>query len=133
MKRIALSVIVVFVLWSVLDYLIHGVLLLGVYDATSELWRPQGEAKMGLNSVVVLVFSFVFVYLYVQYVKEKSMAVALQYGLLLGIGMGVVHGFGMYAFMPMPYSLALAWCLALVVEMTAAGAVVGWLRPGSSG
>ena len=40
MKRIVLAVVAVFVAWSALDFVIHGLILASSYEATARLWRP---------------------------------------------------------------------------------------------
>ena len=40
-KKIIIAIIAVFILWSILDFVIHGVLLSEAYKATVELWRPM--------------------------------------------------------------------------------------------
>jgi len=39
-KRAILAVVGVFIAWSMLDFLIHGLLLQSTYEATANLWRP---------------------------------------------------------------------------------------------
>ena len=43
MKRTLLAVLAVFVMWSVLDFVIHGLILGSIYMATPHLWRPMHE------------------------------------------------------------------------------------------
>ena len=43
LKRNLLAIVAVFVVWSILDYLIHGMLLQSSYEATANLWRPMEE------------------------------------------------------------------------------------------
>ncbi|HCR15895.1 MAG TPA: hypothetical protein DIU35_00290 [Candidatus Latescibacteria bacterium] len=50
MKRTVLAIILVFIAWSILDFLIHAVILQASYAATIDLWRPSAEMKMGLNA-----------------------------------------------------------------------------------
>ena len=45
-KKAILAVIAGFIVWSILDFLIHSMLLEPTYEATSELWRPVEEIKM---------------------------------------------------------------------------------------
>ena len=47
-KRILLGALAVFVGWSVLDFVMHGLILTDAYAATAHLWRPMDEMKMGL-------------------------------------------------------------------------------------
>ena len=44
-KQISLATLAVFITWSVMDYLIHGVLLSSIYQQTASLWRPMADMK----------------------------------------------------------------------------------------
>src|SRR5438034_9705958 len=88
MKRIALAVLAVFVAWSVLDFVIHGVILAQTYKDTAQLWRPMEQMKMGLMHSVVLITAGVFVCLYAFFVGKKSVGAAMKVGLLFGLGTG---------------------------------------------
>jgi hypothetical protein len=133
MKRVILTALAIYVLWAALDFVIHGVLLMGLYEATADLWRPEAEWKMGLMQVVAALSAFIFVYLYHLIVTVPSMQKALTYGFLYGFVTGLGMGYGTYAFMPVPYTLALSWLLASVFQATAAGWVLGWMLPGRKG
>lgn len=124
-KKILLAAVVVFVLWSVLDYIIHGVILKSAYESTASLWRPMAEMKMGLMYVTVFIAALAFSAIYGWLVGEKSLVVGLTYGLLYGIGVGVGIGYGAYSVMPIPYSMALTWILGTVVETTLGGLLLG--------
>ena len=125
MKRTLVAIVAVFVAWSILDFILHGVLLGSIYARTAELWRPMAEMKMGLTYVVVLIAAACFVYVYAELVSDRSSRGALIYGLVFGIGTGTSMGYGSYAVMPLPYYLALSWFLGTVVE-TVVGAYVAW-------
>ncbi len=127
MKRTLLATLAVFVLWTILDMVIHAGILGSAYAATTELWRPQEDMKMGLMQLVVALSAFVFAYLYATVVTDKSMSKALTYGFLIGFSSGLGMGYGTYAVMPIPYHMALTWFLGTVVETTAAGALLGWI------
>ena len=45
MKKVILAILAVFIAWSVMDFLIHGVILHASYAATASLWRPMSEMK----------------------------------------------------------------------------------------
>jgi hypothetical protein len=125
MKRIVLAVLAVFVAWSAMDFVIHGLILGQTYKDTAQLWRPEAEMKMGLIHTVVLLSGVVFVCLYAFFVGKKSVATAVKFGLLFGIGAGISLGYGTYAVVPMPYKIALTWFLGTVVETAVAGLLVG--------
>ncbi len=124
-KKLGIATVAIYVAWFILDYLIHGVLLQGTYEATAHLWRPMEEMKNGVMVVVGLIAALTLAYVYITMVGQKSMANAVKYGLILGVGWGVSVGYGSYAVMPIPYSLALTWFLGTVVEMAVAGAILG--------
>jgi hypothetical protein len=71
-KRTILGILAVYVAWSVLDFVIHGVILRGSYEATMSLWRPMDEMKMGLMYLVVLISAVTFVSIFVGFFKERT-------------------------------------------------------------
>ncbi len=127
MKKIIIATVVLFVVWQIMDFLIHGVLLQSAYVATAQYWRPMAEMKQGLLMLVCLIHAFAVSWIYAKMVTPKSMKTALQYGVILGVAFGVGMGHGMYAVMPLPYSLTLSWFLANVAELTVGGLLLGLL------
>jgi hypothetical protein len=125
MKKTLLSIIAVFVAWSVLDFVIHGVILKSAYEATANLWRPMNEMKMNVMHMAVLIASISFAWIYVGMISKKSIAAGLRYGLWWGLGAGVSMGYGTYSVMPIPYLTALTWFLGSLMEGAVAGLIVG--------
>ncbi len=125
LKRIVFASIAVFVAWSVLDFIIHGIILESTYQATAHLWRPMGEMKMGLMYVTTIISSICFVCIYVFLINPKSLAMGIKYGILFGLGVGIPMGYGTYSVMPVPYSLALIWSSGTLVETVVAGIITG--------
>jgi hypothetical protein len=126
-KKIIFSVIVVFVVWSILDFVIHQLILGTSYQATASLWRPMTEMKMGLMYGVVFLVSIAFVCLYALFVENRGVKTGFFFGLIYGLGAGLSMGYGTYSVMPIPYYMALTWFLGTVVEYVAAGLLVGWI------
>ncbi|MEE9345866.1 MAG: hypothetical protein V3U88_09705 [Methylococcales bacterium] len=127
LKKSIWAVIAVFIAWSILDFIIHGVLLKSTYQATANLWRPEDEMNMLLMSVVTLIFSICFVAIYSYLIHPKSLASGIKYGLIFGVATGVSMGFGSYCYMPISMSLAVSWFVASVVELALSGCLVGLL------
>jgi len=125
MKRILMATVVIFIAWSVMDFVIHGILLKPIYDATASLWRPMEDMNMPLMYLVTLVFAACFVLIY-QMIERKSLATGIRYGLLFGIATGISMG-GLYSYMPIPMSLAWGWLGSVLVELLVAGVIVGLL------
>ena len=124
-KRIFIAVVAVFIAWSILDYLIHGVFLQETYKATASLWRPMEEMNMPLMYVVTLAYTACFVLIYSMFVAEKSLATGIRFGAMFGLAAGISMGFGSYTYMPIPISLAITWFSGTLVEAVVAGALVG--------
>ena len=120
-KRFVLAVITVFVVWSVLDFVIHGIILQSTYQATAQLWRPMGEMKMGLMYLFKLVAAGCFVGIYALFVQPKTFSKGLGYGLIFGLGGGISMGLGTYSVMPVPLHLCLVWYLGFVIETVVGG------------
>jgi hypothetical protein len=125
MGRIVVAIIAVCVVWMVLDFVIHGLILAKGYEATASLWRPMEEIKMGLLRVVTLLAAIPFVLIYALFFGKKDLITGIKYGALFGFGTGVSMGYGPFAVMPIPYYMAFTWFLGTLVEGVAAGALVG--------
>ena len=125
LKQTIWAVIAVFFVWSVLDFLIHGIFLKSTYQETANLWRPEDEMNMPLMSIVTLIFSICFVAIYSYLIEPKSLSLGIKYGLILGIAMGISMGFGSYSYMPIPLGLAFSWFIGSFIEITLAGIIVG--------
>lgn len=123
MKRTMLAVLAVFATWSVLDFVIHGVLLHEAYASTPALWRPMDEMRTGLLYLTVVAGAAAFVVLYDRFIAQKGVRTAALFGLVYGAGLGVSMGYGSYSVMPIPHAMALIWFLGTVVEAVA-GALV---------
>jgi len=124
-KRWLLALIVLFVVWSVLDFVIHGVLLKPSYEATANLWRPMNEMNMPLISFVTFVFTACFLLIYGLFVSNKSVTIGIKFGLLFGLASGVTMGFGSYSYMPIPLALAWSWFFGTLLQLVVAGGIVG--------
>lgn len=124
-KKALLAVLVLLVVWSALDLVIHNVLLAEQYAAQPELWRPQAEMKMGLMYLVTLITALAFVAVYAKFFKEKGPGPGLRYGLWFGLGTGASMAYGSYSVMPIPYTMALTWFVGTMVQTGIAGWIVG--------
>ena len=125
LKQTIWAVIAIFIAWSLLDFLIHGVLLQATYQATANLWRPENEMNMPLMYVVTLILSVGFAAIYSSLINPKSLAAGIKFGVIFGLATGVSMGFGSYSYMPIPLSLAFSWFIGTLVEIGLAGVIVG--------
>lgn len=127
LKQTIWASIAVFIVLSMLDFIIHEIFLKSSYQETANLWRPEDEINMSVASVVALVFSICFVSIYSYLIESKSLVSGIKFGVLFGLAVGVSMGFGSYCYMPIPLSLALSWFFASLVELAIAGIMVGFI------
>ncbi len=128
-KRWVITSLVVFVVSQILDYVIHGVILAGAYQATAMLWRPMEEmmSMMWMMWVSGLVFSFIFVFVFAKGYEGKGIWEGLRFGLLMGVFFGVPMSLGTYASMPITAGIAWGWFIYGVIEMALLGIIAALL------
>jgi hypothetical protein len=126
-RKILLATLGVFVLWSILNFILHGVLLQSAYQDTMLLWRPMAEMKNGLMYLVSLISALVFVTIYARLISPRGMKQAISYGVLFGLGAGISMGYGTYAVQPIPYVMAFSWFLGTLVKASLAGMLAGFM------
>ncbi len=125
MIRILLAILAVFAAWSVLDFIMHGVLLAAAYKATAQLWRPMNQMKTVVLHVTTVITAIAFVIIYVRLISPKDIIRGLEYGLLFGIATGVSMGFGTYSVMPIPLYMGSVWLIGSIIQMALGGIIVG--------
>jgi hypothetical protein len=125
LKRTILAVAAVFIAWSGMDFILHGLLLQSTYEATANLWRPTDQMNMPLMYFVTLVSTVCFVLIYGLLVGQKSLVSGIKFGALFGLATGISMGFGSYSYMPIPLTLAWSWFFGSWIKAIAAGAIIG--------
>lgn len=124
-KQLSVASLSIFLAWTVVDLLLHRLLLAPYYAANKSLWRPMGDLNIPLLYGVIFTLIAVFVVTYKLLVKPKTFAAGLLLGALLGLALGVSSGLGTYIHMPIPLALALGWLLGGWVKGLVAGAIIG--------
>lgn len=124
-KRFWLTCVVVWVVYQILSYLIHGMWLQGDYAATADLWRPmeEMESKRWIMFVTSAVFSVIFSYIFVKGREGKGWMEGVRFGALIGLFVSLPMAYDTYTVMPIPYDLALKWFLSGMVASIVLGVV----------
>jgi len=125
-KHLIIGIVALYVLWSVMDFIIHGMLLSSTYAATAGLWRPMEEMKMGVAYLTTLIAAICFTLIYAQGRAGSGWNGALQYGVYFGVATGISMGFGTYSVMPIPMSLAVSWFLGTLAEAVLGALLLHW-------
>lgn len=123
LKKFIIAIVVVFVALEIMDFLLHGLILSGLYMQSKAIWRADMSKWMWLMHIVTLLSTIGFVYIYYKLVGNKSPFRGIWYGLTYGFTVGIGMGYATYVMIPMPYGLALGWFLGSIVEY----GIGGWL------
>ncbi len=128
-KRWLLASLAVVVVLFVLEMIIHGVLLAGLYQKTAQVWRPQSEMAglMWLMWLGYVIFAPVFAFIYTKgYETGKGgFGQGLRFGVIMALLLSPMQTLGWYSVLPIPVILAIYWFLAGMVIITASGIAVG--------
>lgn len=116
----------VYVVYHVLGFLTHGVMLADTYKALASIWRPEAEmqAKMWIMFVNSAVYLFLFCYIFTRGYENKGVMEGVRYGGLMGLFVSVMTAYDSYVIYPLPYDLALTWFVSGVVLYVILGAVL---------
>jgi len=122
-KRLIIATLAVFIAFQAMDYLIHNVILMSAYEATTKLWRPEMMSLMWIMLLTGIFLSFMFVFIFVKGYEGKGLTEGLRYGLIMGLFMNVPAAFNQYVVYPLPLSLTLQWLVYGLTEFIVAGVI----------
>jgi hypothetical protein len=128
MKKMGLTVIVVFVVFTVLSFVIHGVLLQPLYQQTPQLLRAGQDAQQHTLFMLLgfLIFSIAFVWIYARGLEAKPwLGQGLRYGLAMWLVASVSRYLIYFAIQPwsgtvVALQIGLELVMMLVVGLTVA-------------
>jgi hypothetical protein len=125
LKRLLASSLLILLVWTMLDVLLHRFLLRQMYEDNPSLWRPFDQMNVGLIYTVTFTLIGTFVVTYWLFVRPKSLTAGIGLGALIGLALGISAGLGTYIHMPIPKALAWGWLIGGWLKGIAAGAIVG--------
>jgi hypothetical protein len=131
-KKLLLSGLAILIAWTVIDLILHRLLLRAMYEENTTLWRPFDQMNVVLIYIVTFTLIAIFIVAYWLLVKPKSLGSGVLLGGLIGLALGISAGFGTYIHMPISLSLAWSWLIAGLLKGIAAGGIVGVLIKESS-
>ncbi len=100
-KRFALSLIAGFAFTFAYDFVVHGNLMMGLYQQTPQLWRTPEDMQAYLPFMMMFQFLTVFVtaLIFTRNYEGRGVMEGVRYGLLIGLLMGIMMA-APYAWMP---------------------------------
>jgi hypothetical protein len=128
-KNFFIAFIVIYIVGGLLNYLIHGVLLMETYTSITDVWRPQAEMDkyMWIQWVTPLFLTFFFIYIFAKGYEGKGIIEGLRYGLIIWAFMSIPTIYGQFMVYPIPYSLVLKWVVSDLVVFLILGLLVSIL------
>ena len=128
-KRWLQASVAVAVVLFVLEFIIHDVLLQGVYRQTASVWRPEAELEsmMWLMWLGYLIFAPFFTLIYAKGYepRKKGLEQGFRYGVYMAMAMAPMQTLAWYVILPIPGNLAFYWLVAGVVKFVALGITAG--------
>lgn len=121
--KYCVSTLAVFVFVYLADWLIHGVLLSGMYAATASVWKqPFDMAWMFIGRIC---FALAIVYLFARKMNRGQMSTkqCVTYGGWLGVFWGSTI-VSCYSYLPVPGMLIFWWIVASIVLGLGSGYVI---------
>lgn len=122
----ALSAWLVFV---VIDFLAHAVILAGWWRATEAYWLPPMELfqriPFGYGAFAIFVGTMTWLLVRLRGPRPRA-AEALTFGALAGLLAGAGSVMAAYSILRMPASALLVWTLSTVIEATGAAGAAAW-------
>ncbi len=133
-KKFWLSFVVTYIVYEILEFIIHNVLLKSTYtsDAMMKILRPQADIKVWLLFVVGLFFIFFFCWIFVKGNEGKGLMEGVRYGSYIGLMVIVPMAFATYATQPIPFGLALQWFIYGIIEIIIIGGVLAQIYGGKA-
>lgn len=124
-QRFIISVIAVFAFMFAYEYVVHGQLLMPLYNETPSLWRPMDAMMNFMPWMIVtsLALAAVITYLFTRHYEAKGYGEGARFGLYIGLILGLMQ-FGAYYYLPISLNMALAWFVAYVIEGVGVGLVL---------
>ena len=115
MKGMVLGGVAAFIFVFLFEFLMHGFLMKGMYEATMAVWRPQAESNMAVMMLSQFLFAIAVAFFYPIVGLDKECKKAVPFGFGLGLVMAMPQ-IASYSYLPIPISISLAWAAASFVK-----------------
>ena len=124
-KTFWIGFIVVYIVWQVIGFVVHGVMLAETYTNMWQVLRPAAEIEsmtwiMFVSSALYLLL---FCYIFTKGYEGKGIGEGLRFGLLMGLFMSIPMALDQYALYPISSNIAAIWFVSGVLSFMIVGAV----------
>lgn len=111
MKGMVFGGVAAFAFVFLFEFLVHGFLMMGMYQETTSVWRPQAESNMAVMMLSQFLFAMAVAFFYPIVGPDKECKKAIPFGIGLGLVMAMPQ-IASYSYLPIPISISLAWAVA---------------------
>ncbi len=115
MKGMVLGGVAAFVFVFLFEFLVHGFLMKGQYEATVNIWRPSAESNMAVMLLSQFLFAMAVAFFYPIVGPDKECKKAMPFGFGLGLVMAMPQ-IASYSYLPIPITISLLWAAASFVK-----------------
>ncbi len=126
-KKLAMAIVVAYIVLMGSHFLIHRVWLMPDYAATPDSWRPIADMqhKIWVMWLGQLLFTVMFAYIYTRGVEAKPWAgQGIRYGILIALFTVIPYSLAEYTVYRVPHMLAVKWMIAGTIQIIMLGLVV---------
>ncbi len=134
-KKFLIAWVVIFVVWFMGSFVVHGLLLHADYMQMTGLFRTDGDQQKFFPLMILahLILSGSFVWIYARGAESKPwMAQGLRFGIAVALLTAVPTYTIYYVVQPMPGDVAVKQILFDGILMLILGTVVAWLYRGTA-
>lgn len=115
MKRFPIASIGAFVFVFLYEFLVHGFLMMGLYEQTASVWRPQEESNMVVMLLSQLLFGVALAFFYPIVGPDTECKKAIPFGVGLGLVLAMPQ-IATYCYLPIPLTISLLWAVIALVK-----------------
>jgi hypothetical protein len=128
MKRLVLTIVVIFVVANFTGFFIHAIWLKQDYMPVANLYRAEGQEKMPFIVLAYLAFAIGSVWLYAHGVEDKPwLGQGVRFGIAMWLVMTIPWFFITYAVQPIPVILMAKQVISEAVDKVFLGIVTALL------
>jgi len=129
-KKLSISVIVIFIVYEIFNFVIHGAILGGFYEELASTWRQDMGQFMWIMNIGDLILAFFFVYIFARGYEGKGIMEGVRFGLYV-TGLLTVPGMlAQFTIYNVTFTLTILWIIFGCIQMVVSGVIASLIyRP----
>jgi|Deesub1362B_J571_1020462.scaffolds.fasta_scaffold01106_2 hypothetical protein len=132
-KRYILTSLIVWLVYDLLNFILHGMILSGAYQEHASIFRPNMQNMMWIIYLANLFFAFAFVFIFTKGYENKGLAEGFRYGIYISWLTWLPASLIEYAMYPYPFSLIVYMFIGGVITFILLGVLTAALyKPATS-